>query len=115
MFRNSVDDPNRYFVIGEVKNNAANLAFVDLNHWLPGTSVAVGFEMRVPKTATNRLNARAKDNAVRAAKLEGLHTEPMGKLGDFVWELLLERMAPELVQALRMRVFFNVANRFVSR
>ena len=115
VFRNSVDDPNRYFVIGEVKNNGANLSFVDLNHWMPGTSVAVGFEMRVPKTATNRLNARAKDNAVRAAKLEGLHTEPMGKLGDFVWELLLERMAPELVQALRMRVFFNVANRFVSR
>lgn len=115
ILRNSVDDPNRYFVIGEVKNNAANLSFVDLNHWMPGTSVAVGFEMRAPKTASNRLNANASDNAVRAAKLEGLHTEPMGKIGDYFWELLLERMAPELVQCLRMRVFFNIGNRFVSR
>lgn len=115
VLRNSVDDPNRYFMIGEIKNNAAQLSFIDLNHWMPGTSVAVGFEMLVPKTAVNRLNARAQDNAIRAAKLEGLHTEPMGKIGDFYWELMLERMAPELVQQLRMRVYFNIGNRFVSR
>lgn len=115
VLRNSVEQPNRYFMIGEVKNDAAALSFVDLNHVLPGTSIVVGLEMLTPKTASNRLNARAKDNAVRWAKLEGLRTKPLAPIGDFDWEMILERTAPELVQKLRMRVWFNVGNSFTRR
>lgn len=108
ILRNSAQRPTEFYVIGEIANTGAVLTFDDLNWKIPGSAVAIGLEMMYGKSQTNRLNARARDNAVRFAQLEELHSVPLAKIGDFDWEMLIERTSPELVQKLRMVVWENI-------
>jgi hypothetical protein len=108
VLRNSKQRPDEFYCIGEIPNTAETLTFDDLNWKIPGSAVAIGLEMMYPKSQTNRLNARSRDNAVRFAQLEELHSVPLAKIGDFDWEMLIERTAPELVQRYRMVVWENI-------
>jgi hypothetical protein len=108
ILRNSAQRPTEFYVIGEIPNSGAVLTFDDLNWKIPGSAVAIGLEMMYGKSQTNRLNARARDNAVRFAQLEEMHSVPLAKIGDFDWEMIIERTAPELVQKLRMVVWENI-------
>lgn len=112
ILRTSDQNVDRYFRIGEVKNTGGVLNFTDLNHQIPGTGMALGLAMLSPKTKLNRAGANADDNSVRWAKLRGLTTKYLAPIGDFDWEMILERTSPELVQHTRVRVWYNLPSRF---
>jgi hypothetical protein len=108
ILRNTAARPNAFFEIAELKNDAPSLSYDDHNWFIPGGRWAIGVEMLNPKSAENRLSAAPYDNAIRAAVLRELTTKRMATIGDFEWEIILERLCPEVPQPLRLHVFYNI-------
>lgn len=111
ILRNSSAKPGVYFEIATVPNTGANLTFTDHNWYLPGGRWAIGLEMLSPRTRTNRLGVKPSENAIRMAVLRELTAEKLAKIGDFEWEMIVERCCPELTQPLRTVVFYNIGDR----
>lgn len=111
ILRNTAAKPGVFYEIAVVPNSGANLTYDDHNWFIPGGRWAIGLEMLSPRTRTNRLGAKPAENAVRMAVLKEMQAERLAKIGDFEWEMIVERCCPELVQPKRTVVWYNIGDR----
>lgn len=111
VLRNSVDDPNTYYEIGQVSNTGAVLTFRDRNWKIPGTYDAFACQMSSVKTPGGRILANSDETAVREAVLREKKMEMLGKYGDLDAEFLVEEACPELVFPYRFVRWENIGGR----
>jgi hypothetical protein len=108
VLRNSVDDPNTFYEIGQVANTGPVLTFRDRNWKIPGTFDAFACCMRQVKTPGARILASSDETTVREAVLREKKMEMLGKFGDLDAEFLVEELCPELVFPYRFMRWENI-------
>ena len=111
VLRNTVDEPAKFYQIGEVKNDGPSLEFVDHNWFIPGGRWGFAVEMLSPKSPQTINPVNADSNAIRIAELRPFGTKPLASAGDYTEEMVYERCCPELPMPRRVYVLYNMGKR----